>query len=122
MLCVLEGAVIKTHEVAPWIERLARVGYVAKALLYGTIGALAALAAFSSGGRTTDTRGAMGTLLGAPMGRALLAAIALGLLGYALWRLVEGALDPERRGSDVKTLRIAFTVVQACPRPDHPSA
>jgi Domain of Unknown Function (DUF1206) len=77
MLCVLEGAVIKTHEVAPWIERLARVGYVAKALLYGTIGALAALAAFSSGGRTTDTRGAMGTLLGAPMGRALLAAIAL---------------------------------------------
>jgi hypothetical protein len=64
MLCVLEGAVIKTHEVAPWIERLARVGYVAK-VLYGTIGALAALAAFSSGGRTTDTRGAMGTLLGA---------------------------------------------------------
>jgi hypothetical protein len=51
-----EGAVIETHEVAPWIERLARVGYVAKAFLYGRIGALAALAAFGSGGRTTDTR------------------------------------------------------------------
>ena len=76
---------IETREVAPWIERLARVGYVTKARLYGTIGALAA---FSSGGRTTDTRGAMGTLLDAPMGRALLAAIALGLLiaygGYQL--------------------------------------
>ena len=33
-------------EVAPWVERLARVGYVAKAVLYGTIGILAAQAAF----------------------------------------------------------------------------
>ena len=32
-------------EVAPWIERLARLGYAAKALLYGTIGLLAANAA-----------------------------------------------------------------------------
>lgn len=102
---------IETHEVAPWIERLARVGYVAKALLYGTTGALAALAAFSSGGRATDTRGAMGTLLGAPMGRALLAAMALGLLGYALWGLVEGALDPERRGSDVKALAVRASFI-----------
>ena len=102
---------LQTREVAPGIERLARVGYVAKALLYGTIGALAARAAFSSGGRTTDTRGAMGTLLEAPMGRALLAAIALGLLGYALWRLVEGALDPERRGSDVKALAVRTSFI-----------
>ena len=53
----------------------------------------------------------MGTLLGAPMGRALLAAIALGLLGYALWRLVEGALDPERRGSDVKALAVRTSFI-----------
>ena len=45
------------------------------------------------------------------MGRALLAAIALGLLGYALWRLVEGALVPERRGSDVKALAVRTSFI-----------
>ena len=45
-------------EVAPWIERLARVGFVAKAVLYGIIGILAAQAALGQGGRTTDTSGA----------------------------------------------------------------
>ena len=30
------------REVAPWIEWLARLGYTAKAVLYGTIGILAA--------------------------------------------------------------------------------
>jgi len=53
------AAVNPPAEVAPWVERLARVGYAAKALLYGTIGILAAQAAFGEGGRTTDTRGAL---------------------------------------------------------------
>lgn len=99
-------------DVAPWIERLARVGYVAKGVLYGTIGALAASAAMGIGGRTTDTRGAMSTVVSAPMGRAMLGIIALGLLGYAVWRVVEGVLDPERRGDDVKglLLRASFVV------------
>ena len=63
------------------------------------------------GGRTTDTRGAMGTLLGAPMGRALLAAISLGLLGYASAARGRSA-GSERRGSDVKAsaVRASFIV------------
>lgn len=95
-----------SKEVAPWIEWLARVGYVAKALLYATIGALAAMAAFRAGGGTEDTRGAMGTWLQAPLGRVLLAAMAIGLLGYAVWRVVEAVLDPERRGTDAKALAV----------------
>nr|MBA3556337.1 DUF1206 domain-containing protein [Gemmatimonadales bacterium] len=55
-------------DVAPWIERLARVGYAAKALLYATVGILAAQAALGRGGRTTDTRGALREVLGAPYG------------------------------------------------------
>jgi hypothetical protein len=90
------------HEVAPWIEKLARVGFLAKALLYMTIGALAAAAAFGLGeyvgGKqgAQGQRGAMGAILDAPFGRALLVVIAVGLFGYAAWRFVEAATNPER--------------------------
>lgn len=91
---------------APWIERFARIGYTAKALLYATVGILAAEAALGQGGRTTDTRGALGTILGAPFGRAMLFTMALGLAGYALWRLVEALTDPEGRGTGAKALAL----------------
>lgn len=83
-----------------WIARLARVGYAAKAVLYATIGVLAARAAVGAAGGTTDTRGAMATVLEAPFGRVLLLVIALGLVGYAAWRILEAIADPERRGRD----------------------
>jgi uncharacterized protein DUF1206 len=89
-----------------WIERFARVGYAAKALLYATIGVLAARAAIGAGGRTTDTRGAMATVLRAPFGRVLLLVIAMGLVGYAAWRILEAVADPERRGRDLKGLAL----------------
>jgi len=98
-------------EVAPWIATLARVGYVAKAVLYMTIGVLAARAAFGDGGRTTDTRGALTSVLGAPFGRAMLIVMALGLLGYAVWRIVQAITDPEHRGSDAKGLAMRASYV-----------
>lgn len=100
-------------DISPWIERLARVGFVAKALLYGTIGVVAALAAFRHDGRsgTTDTRGALTTLLDAPFGSAIVIAMALGLFGYAAWRTVEGVLDPERRGTDAKAIAVRGSFV-----------
>jgi hypothetical protein len=92
--------------VAPWVERLARVGYAAKALLYITIGLLAARAALSRGGRVTDTQGALQEVNGVAFGRAVLVVVAAGLIGYAAWRLAEAALDPERRGTDAKGLLV----------------
>ncbi|HUQ81566.1 MAG TPA: DUF1206 domain-containing protein [Gemmatimonadaceae bacterium] len=93
--------------VAPWIERLARVGYAAKAVLYGVIGVLALRAALGDGGgETTGSRGALSTLVKQEFGVALLVAIAAGLFGYAAWRLAEALLDPERRGHGAKGLAI----------------
>jgi hypothetical protein len=91
-----------TEAIAPWVEHLARVGYAAKALLYITIGLLAARAGLGRGGRTVDTRGAMQVVHGTTFGRVALLVIAAGLLGYALWRIVEGVVDPDGRGSDLK--------------------
>ncbi len=91
------------QEIAPWIERLARVGFVAKGLLYMTVGFLAASAALGLGGKAaTDQHGAMWTLLHKPLGRGLLAVIALGLVGYSAWRVIEAIADPERHGWSAK--------------------
>ncbi|HEU5040492.1 MAG TPA: DUF1206 domain-containing protein, partial [Gemmatimonadales bacterium] len=98
-------------EVAPWVERLARVGYVAKAVLYATIGILAAQVAFGEGGRTTDTRGALRTLLGAPYGRIMLLVVAVGLLGYTVWLFVRAVTDAERgNGAKGIAMRIGDVV------------
>ncbi|MDQ3368350.1 MAG: DUF1206 domain-containing protein [Myxococcota bacterium] len=104
---------MSSRDVAPWIERLARVGFAAKGVLYLTVGALATSAALGSGGRTgADSRGAMNRLIEAPFGRPLLGIIAIGLLGYAVWRIVQAIKDPEHRGTDAKgiAMRIGFFV------------
>jgi hypothetical protein len=94
------------HEVAPWIEWLARLGYAAKAVLYATIGILAAQAAVGSRGRVTDTRGALRTVEGFSFGSAVLLLIAVGFFGYAVWRVVQAILDPERRGTEPRALAV----------------
>lgn len=91
--------------VGRWIEKLARLGYLAKAVVYGLIGVLALRLAFGmGGGETTDAQGALQEIAGAPWGKFLLFAIALGLLGYAAWRVVQGVLDVDARGNDPKGL------------------
>ena len=86
---------------SPSIVWLARLGFVAKALVYIIVGGVAARVAFGMGGRTTDTRGALGTILAQPFGRLLLGAVAVGLFGYAAWLLLSAVLDAEGRGSSL---------------------
>lgn len=105
-----ENAEAAAEYAAPWIERLARMGYAAKALLYGTIGVLAAHMPFGNAGRSPTTQNAMHSVQHAPGGRIMIGAVAIGLIGYAVWRIVEALLDPERRGTNMKglALRVSF--------------
>src|SRR5689334_20456449 len=90
------------RDAAPWLGRLARVGFVAQGVLYLTIGVLSALAAAGAGGRAvTDAHGAMGVLDGT-FGRPLLAILAVGLFGYGAWRIVQSITDAEQKGRDAK--------------------
>ena len=84
------------------MERYARFGYAAYGTVYILVGALAARAAFTGGGKTAGQEGALQTILLAPLGRVLLGLVAAGLLGYALWRLFQGVLDPDREGTAAK--------------------
>lgn len=87
-----------------WVEPLARFGYAAKGVVYGIVGLLAAQAAVSAGGRTTDTQGALSAIVTQPFGKVLLSLVAIGLLGYVLWRFVQAIKDPENKGTDAKGL------------------
>lgn len=90
------------RQASPWIRQLGRLGYAAKGIVYALVGVLAVQAALGRGGQTTDPQGALGTLTQSPSERALLAMVALGLLGYALWLFVQALLDTENKGSDAK--------------------
>jgi Domain of Unknown Function (DUF1206) len=89
------------RKASPWIERLARVGYVAYGMVYVLVGVLAVQAALGSG-KTASQEGALRQVLLAPLGRILLVMIAIGLLAYAAWRIFQGILDPEDEGGDAK--------------------
>jgi hypothetical protein len=87
----------------PWVVWLARLGYAAKGIVYIIVGMLAFAAARGSGGRTTGTRGALVEIITQPFGEILLAIVALGLVGYVLWRFVQAIVDPEHKGTDTKS-------------------
>ena len=86
------------------LEKLARLGYASKAVIYGIVGILAILAATNRGGRVTDTSGALRVVLAQPFGRILLLVLAVGLCGYAVWRLLDSVRDPDRDGTEFKGL------------------
>lgn len=89
---------------SPWVERLGRVGLVAKGVLYAVIGILAVKVALGGREQSPDKDGALNTIAQQPFGRGLLVLLALGLFAYALWRLAQGFLDRDNEGEGAKGL------------------
>lgn len=83
---------------------LARLGYAARGAVSLMVGGLALLAAFGRGGGATGSKGALVALPDHLWGQILLGAIALGLFGFALWRLLQSLLDADGLGRDWKAL------------------
>ena len=79
---------------------LSRAGFVARGLIYGIIGLLAFEVAVSDTGKLTNQQGALQTVADQPLGGFLLVLLAIGLGGYAAWRLVRAALGSGPEGAD----------------------
>ncbi|CAH0345978.1 DUF1206 domain-containing protein [Bacillus sp. CECT 9360] len=94
----------KMREVKPWVRRFGRLGYMAKGLVYGMIGVLAALAAFGPGGDMTGTSGVLQSIAEMPFGEVALWIIGICLIGYILWDFIKAIKDPENEGTDAKGL------------------
>lgn len=96
-----------------WMSYLARLGYAVKGVVYVIIGWLAIELAIGHGGKTTDQRGALQTIAAQPFGKVLLVITAIGLLGYALWSLIQAIFDTEGKGTKAKGIisRIGYAIV-----------
>jgi hypothetical protein len=98
------------REASPWIRALARLGYTAIGIVYIVMGGLAAQAALSPAKRPENSSGALTTIYDNPAGRAGITIVAVGLVGYVLWRLVSAIFDGERNGGGLKgtAVRIGY--------------
>lgn len=78
-----------------WLEWGVRLGYAARALLWGIISVTALALALGVGGHTQGSQGALRTLADQRHGTVLLVAVTVGLAAYALWRLFQAATNHE---------------------------
>lgn len=94
----------RRHADSRWFHVLARAGMATRGVLFAIIGGLALALALGAGGKTTDNQGALATVAKAPFGKVVLVVLAIGLLGYALWRLAQTFLDTDDKGEGAGAL------------------
>ena len=87
-------------------EWLSRAGFVARGLIYGIVGILALKLALGHGGKLTNQQGALQTVAHQPFGKLLLTLVAIGLGGYAMWRLARAAIGHGPEGADSGVERV----------------
>jgi hypothetical protein len=85
-----------------WLDRVARLGFVARGVVYAIVGFLAIRIALGhQNDEQANKQGALQAIADQPFGEAALVVLALGLAGYALWRFSEAAFG-HRDESDEK--------------------
>lgn len=85
-------------------DKLARAGFAAKGFLYLVIGGIATRGAFASGEQAVDQRGALQEISQHSFGMVMIALLGVGLVGYALFRIVEAFADPRLKGRGAKNI------------------
>ena len=104
----MSSASQRNDQPSTWVERFGRLGYLVKGIVYITMGLLALQVALGVGGRTTGATGALLSLSRQPLGMVMLAVVAVGLVGYSLWRFAQSLFDAEDKGTDPKGLLKRF--------------
>ncbi len=93
-------------------HRLARFGFVAKGLLWAVVALIAIEVARGDRRKAQSEEGAILEVARQPFGEILLAVLALGLVGYALWRLRVAILGPPgESGAEAAAERVGSVVL-----------
>jgi len=87
------------------VRWVARVGYGARGLVYLAVGAIALHAALEYE-QARDVHGAMREISTHTGGQTALAGLAVGLLAYGIWRLVQTLLDVDEHGWGLRALAV----------------
>lgn len=90
----------------PLLHYWIKLGYASRGCLYAIIGTLALLVALNIGGDLVNTREAIKQLLQQPYGFTLVWALAVGILGYSLWRFAQSTYDIDDHGISPKGLAV----------------
>lgn len=83
---------------------LGRFGLAAQGVSYGLVAVLAITLAVGEGGKTEDRGGALQTIAQDGLGRIVVALLAIGFAGYALWRFAQAVFDRGGEGKEPKGL------------------
>lgn len=84
-----------------WAIPVMRAGYAGRGLVYVVVAGMSLLSIWR-GGQAQSTSSALGWIENTALGAALVGVILVGMLAYAVWRLVDAAYDLEAYGSGGK--------------------
>ena len=84
-----------------WAIPVMRAGYAGRALVYVVVAGIS-LWSIMRGGSGSGTSSAFAQMESAPFGKVVLLLIFMGMLAYAVWRLIDAIWDLECYGSDGK--------------------
>jgi hypothetical protein len=99
----LRGFLVKSN----FVFVIARIGYVARGLLFTSIGGLTLFAALGWGGREAGFQETIRSILQGPIGGYLAFCLGIGLLCFAVWRFIE-AIAPSDQRAESLLQRVAF--------------
>ncbi|PJJ59797.1 DUF1206 domain-containing protein [Hymenobacter chitinivorans] len=89
------------------IRALARLGFLSIGFVYLVLGALTTMAAIGvRGADTADQQQVFQTIQHLPLGQVLLWLVAVGLVGYVVWRFTQALLDTEGKGHGTAGLAV----------------
>lgn len=91
-----------------WIAIIARLGFIAKGIIYFSIGLLAFQIAIGMGGKTYGSTQMLEHFIYQPYGTILLIFCLAGLIAHAVWKLLNGYYEIESLGQDFSGLFFRF--------------
>lgn len=93
-------------DLARGLEWASRMGYAARGVVYLGLGAIVMLAAADLAPRAHGAKAMLAAWADWPLGLALVGLVAVGLLGFALWRALQAVFDADRHGSSPRAIAV----------------